>query len=84
MRTGLVSANMANNNNGDDLHHCVEAHKQTSKAPQKALDNIQHMLHQLLIDRNNEENSHYNELEEENKTLENKNAKESSSSSIDA
>ena len=75
---------MADNNNDDDLRSWMEAHEHTSRAQQEALDNIQHLLHQLLIDRNNEENSHYNELEEENKTLENKNAKESSSSSIDA
>jgi len=37
-----------------------------------------------MIDRNNEENSDNNEREEENRTPENKNAKEFSSSSISA
>jgi len=41
-------------------------------------------LTQLITDRNNEENSGNNEREEENKTPENKNVKESSSSSINA
>ena len=42
------------------------------------------MLSQLIIDWNNEENSDNNKREEENMTLENKNTKESSSSTIDA
>jgi len=65
---------MADNNNDDDLCHCIEAQEQTSRAHQEALDDIQCMLTQLLTDRNNKKNSDNNEREEENKTPEKKNA----------
>ena len=42
--TLLLSANMADNNNDDDLRHRKEAQEQTSRAQQEALDNIQHIL----------------------------------------
>ena len=51
VRTGLVSANKADNND-DDLRRRVEAQEQTFKAQQEALDNIQQMLAQLLINQN--------------------------------
>jgi len=54
MQAEFVSANMADNNNNDDLRHRMEAHKQTSKAQQEALDNIQQKLVQLLTNRNND------------------------------
>ena len=40
-QTRFVSANMADKNNDDDLHHRMEAQEQTSKTQQEALDNIQ-------------------------------------------
>ena len=46
---------MADNGN-DDLRRRLEAQEQTSKAQQEALDNIQQMLAQLLINRNNNDN----------------------------
>ena len=83
-RTGFVSVNMIDNDNEADLCHRMEAQKQTSEAQQEALKNFQRMLTQLMIDQNNEENSDNNEWEEENKTPENKNTKESSLSLINA
>jgi len=68
-------------NNNDDLCRHMEAQQQTSRTQQEALDNIQRMLTQLLTNRNNE-NSENHDWEEENKTLEDSNSKESSS--IDA
>ena len=57
---------MADNGN-DDLRRRLEAQKQTSKAQQKALDNIQHMLAQLLTNRNNNDTgSNHNEEEHHN------------------
>jgi len=47
VRTGLVSTNMAENND-DDLHRQMEAQEQTFRAQQEALDNIQQMFAQLL------------------------------------
>jgi len=44
----FVLANMADNNNDDDLRHRMEAQEQTSKAQQETLDNIQQILAQLL------------------------------------
>ena len=41
VQAGFVSANMADNNNDNDLHHRMEAQEQTSKVQQEALDNIQ-------------------------------------------
>jgi len=69
-------------NDDVDLRHHMEAQEQTSKAQQKALENIQRMLTQLLTNQNNEEDFDNNKWEEENRAPENKNAKESSSSLI--
>jgi len=51
-------------NNNDDLHRRMEAQEQASKTQQEALDNIQHMLSQLMTDRNSKENSNNNERRE--------------------
>ena len=40
VQAGRVSANMVDNNN-DDLRRWMEAHEQTFRAHQEALDNIQ-------------------------------------------
>jgi len=40
VRTELVSTNMADNNNDDDLHCRMEAQVKTSRAQQDALKNI--------------------------------------------
>ena len=83
--TRLVSANMTDNNNDDDLCHHMEAQEQTSRAQQGVLDNIQNMLVQLLNNRNNDETgSHLNEEEnhDNNEPLKTKQLKEGSS--IDA
>ena len=72
---------MANNNN-NDLCRRMEAQEQASRAQQEALNNIQHMLSQLMTDRNKEKNFDNNEREE-NRTPENKNTKEYFPSSID-
>ena len=54
---------MADDGN-DDLHRQLEAHEQTSKTQQEALDNIQQMLAQLLTNRNNNDTgSNHNEEE---------------------
>ena len=59
--TGLVSANMADNNN-DDLCRQMEAQEQTFRAQQEALDNNQQMLAQLLTNWNiNDISSNHNE-----------------------
>ena len=65
MHTWFVSVYMAGNNNDDDLHHRMKAHKQTSRAQQVAMDNIQRILMQLLTNWNNDKNtdSHYDEEE---------------------
>ena len=57
---------MADNNNNDDLRRHMEAHEQTFKAQQEALDNIQHMLAQLLTNRNNDDTTGSNRDEEDN------------------
>ena len=82
MQIGFISANMTYNSNDDDLRRRMEAAKQAFRAQQKALNNIQSMLSQLMTDQNNEENFDNNEREEENRTAENKNTKESSSINI--
>jgi len=54
---------MADNSN-DDLHRRMKAQEQTSKAQQEALDNIQQILAQVLINRNNNDiGSNHNEAE---------------------
>ena len=65
VRTGLVSANMADNND-DDLCRRIKAQEQTSRAQQKALDNIQHVLAQLLINRNTNDTGSNRDEEEYN------------------
>jgi len=62
----FVSANMADKNNDDDLRHRMEAQEQTSKAQQEALDNIQKILIQLLINRKNDNTTGSNHKSEEN------------------
>ena len=63
VQTGSVSVYMADNGN-DDLRRRMEAQEQTSKAQQEALDNIQHILAQLLTNRNNNDaGSNHNEKE---------------------
>jgi len=82
VRTGLVPANMADNND-DDLHRRMEAQVRTSRAQQKVLDNIQQMLAQLLVNRNtNDTNSNHNEYEHNNDERP-KTDKSKESSSID-
>ena len=66
MQAGYVSANMADNNNDDDLLHRTEAQKHTSKVQLEALDNIQRMLTQLLTNMNNDDTTGSNHDEEEN------------------
>jgi len=66
VRTDRVSVNMTDNGN-DDLRRRLEAQEQTSKVQQEALDNIQQMLAQLLINRNNNDTgSNHNEEEHHN------------------
>ena len=43
-----MSVNIADNNHDNDLHRRMEAQKQTFKAQQAALYNIQQMLAQLI------------------------------------
>ena len=57
---------MADNNNDDDLRHRMEAQEQIFKVHQEALDNIQHMLTQLLTNQNNDSTTDNNHDEEEN------------------
>jgi len=83
MQTRFVLANMANNND-DDLRHHMLAQEQAFRAQQDALDSIQCMFSWLMTYQNNKENFDNSEREEENRTPENKNTKESSSSPIDA
>ena len=72
-----------NNTNDDDFRHRLEAHKQTSRAQQEALDNIQQMLVQLLTNRNtNNTGSNHNE-EEHNDDEQPKTEKSKESFSID-
>ena len=66
VQTGFVSANMADNNNDDDLRHRMEAQEQASRTQQEALKNIQLMLSDILTNQNNEENFENNELEDKN------------------
>ena len=54
---------MAENGN-DDLRRRLEAHEQTFKTQQEALNNIQQMLAQLLNDRNNNDTGSNHDEEE--------------------
>ena len=67
VQTGFVSANMAANNNDDDLRHRMEAREQASRTQQEALNKIQLMLSEILANRNNE-NSENNEREDDKNT----------------
>ena len=60
VQTGFASANMADNNNNDDLCCHMETYEQTFRTQQKALNNIQHMLAQLLNNQNNDETGDQN------------------------
>ena len=83
VRTDRVSVNIADNGN-DDLCRRLESQEQTSKAQQEALDNIQQMLSQLLINRNNNDTEgNYNE-EEHHSNEQPKTEKSKESSSVDA
>jgi len=67
VQTGFVSANMAANNNDDDLRHHMEAREQASRTQQEALNKIQLLLSEILTNRNNE-NSENNEREDDKNT----------------
>jgi len=69
VRTWLVSANMTDNNNDDDLHHRMEAHEQTSRAQQEALENIQQMLAQFLTNWNNNDTTGSNHERKKTSTM---------------
>ena len=56
---------MADNNHDEDLHRCIEAQEQTFKAHQAALDNIPHMLVQILNNWNNDDTAGSNHDEKE-------------------
>jgi len=62
---GLVSSNMADNNN-DDLRRWMEAQEQTSRAQQEALNNNQQMLAQLLVNWNTKDTCSNHDEEEYN------------------
>ena len=73
---------MADNNN-DDLRRWMEAQEQTFRAQQEALDNVQQMFNQLLINQNtNDTRSNHNE-EKHNDDEHPKTEKSKESSSID-
>jgi len=74
---------MADNSN-DDLRRWLEAQEQTSKAQQKALDNIQQMLAQLLTNQNNNDTGSNHNEEEHHNDEQLKAEKSKESSSIDA
>ena len=74
---------MADNGN-DDLRRWLEAQEQTSKIQQEALDNIQQMLAQLLINCNNNDNESNHNEEEHHSNEQPKTDKSKESSSMDA
>jgi len=83
VQIGRILVHMVDDSN-DDLRRRIEAQEQTSKAQEKALDNIQQMLTQLLTNRNNNDiGSNHNE-EEHNDDEQHKTEKSKESSSIDA
>jgi len=67
-------------NNDDDLRRWMEAQEQTSRAQQEALENIQQMLAQLLVNRNTNDTGSNLDEEENNKDecLKTEKSKESS------
>ena len=75
---------MADNNKDDDIRHRMEAHEQTSKAQQEALDNIQQILVQLLTNRKNDNTSSNHKNEESNNNEPPKTDHSKEGSSIDA
>jgi len=83
IRTDRALVYMADNGN-DDLRRRLEAQEQTSKAEQETLDNIQQMLAQLLINRNNNDNESNHNEEEHHSNEQSKTEKSKESSSMDA
>ena len=83
VRIDRVSVNMADNSN-DDLRRRLEAQEKTSKAQQEALDNIQQMLAQLLINRNNNDTGSNHDEEEHHSNEQPKMEKSKESSTLDA
>ena len=74
---------MADNGN-DDFHRRLEAQEQTSKVQQEALDNIQQILAQLLINRNNNDTGGNHNEEGHHSNEQPKTEKSKESSSMDA
>ena len=66
VRTELVFSNMVDNND-EDLCRWMEAQEQTFRAQQEALDNIQQILAQLLVNRNTNDTGSNLDEEENNK-----------------
>ena len=62
---GLVSANMADNNN-DDLRRWMEVQEHTFRAQKEALDDIQQMLAQFLTNQNTNDTDSNHSDEEHN------------------
>jgi len=79
VQIGFVSANITYNND-DDLHRHMKAQEQVSRAQEEALDNIQHMLSQLMKNRNDEDDSDNCYREEENRKNEEEEHSKGSSS----
>jgi len=71
-------------NGNDDLRRQLEAQKQTSKAQQEALDNIQQMLAQLLTNRNNNDTGNNHNEKEYHSDEQPKTEKSKENSSMDA
>ena len=82
MQTGLVSANMADNND-DDFRRQMEAQEQTFRAQQEALDINYQMPAQLLTNRNTNDTGSNHNNEEHNDDERPKTEKSKESSSID-
>ena len=75
-----MSVNMADNNLDEDLHRWMEVQEQTFRSQQEALKNIQHILAQLLINRNiKNTGSNHNEEYNNDKHPKTEKSKESSS-----
>ena len=80
---GMMSVNMADNNLDEDLCWWMEAQEQIFRTQQEALENIQQLLAQLLINRNiNDTGSNHDE--EYNNNIGPKMEKSKASSSVDA
>ena len=70
-------------NNDDDLRRQMEVQEQTFRAQQKALDNIQQMLAQLLVNRNTKNTGSNRDEDEYNNDEHPKTEKSKKRSSID-